>query len=94
MKKKSKVIFLTAIIAMLISVPATYVVSSTNSDYPFQPDDIEILDALEYLMDQQSGEGDISGLAVSAWAAMAIAAADEDPHEWGDLVNYLEEKAN
>ncbi|MCK4364724.1 MAG: hypothetical protein KAW45_01600 [Thermoplasmatales archaeon] len=94
MKKKSKIIFLTAIIAMLINLPATYVVSSTNSDYPLQPDDIEILDALEYLMDQQSEDGDISGLAVSAWAAMAIAAADEDPHEWGDLVNYLEEKAN
>ena len=56
MKKKSKIIFLTTIIAMLINIPAAYVVSSANSDCPFQPDDIKILDALEYLSDQQSEE--------------------------------------
>ncbi|MEM2865341.1 MAG: hypothetical protein QXR65_08785, partial [Candidatus Bathyarchaeia archaeon] len=50
--------------------------------------------ALDYLRGVQASDGGIGGFASSAWAAMAIAAAGEDPHKWrrGDgpsIVDYL-----
>ena len=89
MKKKLKITVLAFIVMFIINIQTTHIVSSTSYKYPFQPDDTVIVNALEYLESQQSEEGDISGVALSAWAAMAISATGEDPHEWGNLVDYL-----
>lgn len=62
----------------------------SSGDYPFGPSDEVIVDALEYLSNQQTTEGSIGGFSTSAWAAMAIAADGENPHEWGNLVEYLQ----
>jgi len=95
MQKKSEIILTILIIMLLLNLPSTYKIASANSsnNYPYQPDDTEIINALEFLRNQQSEDGNIGGLSVSAWVAMVLAAADEDPHDWGNLVNYLEEKS-
>ena len=50
--------------------------------------------ALNYLKSIQEADGKISDFATSCWAAMAIAAAGEDPHNWKgssgkSIVDYL-----
>jgi hypothetical protein len=50
--------------------------------------------ALYYLRQQQTAEGSIGDVTVSAWAAMALTAANQDPHEWGNLVEYLQQSIN
>jgi hypothetical protein len=61
--------------------------------YPLQTTDPEVADALTYLSGEQASDGSIGSFVDSAWVAMAIAAADEDPHDWqmGDnsIVSYL-----
>lgn len=63
------------------------------SPYPLQPSDTEVATALNYLRGEQQADGNIGGFANSAWVAMAIAAAGEDPGSWnsgGDsIVDYL-----
>jgi len=66
----------------------------SSGDYLFSPSDEIIVDALGYLDNQQTTDGSIGGLSTSAWASMAIAAAGEDPHEWGNLVEYLQNNVN
>jgi hypothetical protein len=62
-------------------------------DYPFNVTDPEIADALDYLRGIQASDGSIGSFADSAWAAMAIAAAGENPNDWdggsATLVEYL-----
>ncbi|MBN1152573.1 MAG: hypothetical protein JXA58_05115, partial [Dehalococcoidia bacterium] len=44
----------------------------------FATSDEEVGDAVEYLLDTLDADGDIGGFAVSAWAVMALAAAEEE----------------
>ena len=69
------------------------------SSYPLQPTDTEIVNALDYLRDAQEDDGNIGGFGTSAWAVMAIAAAEEDPHTWKtatgnpSIVDYLRDNS-
>lgn len=78
---------------VVLTLPLT---PALAADFPLSPQDDEISDALDYLRDAQESDGNIGGFAVSAWAVMAIAAAGEDPHEWGDpsIVDYLRDNSN
>ena len=63
-------------------------------DYPLNPTDTEVANALDYLRGAQTADGDIGGFSASAWVTMAIAAAGEDPHDWRvgsnpSIVDYL-----
>ncbi|MBN1862493.1 MAG: hypothetical protein JW790_02480 [Dehalococcoidales bacterium] len=63
------------------------------ADFPLDPSDGVIVDALDYFVTAQESDGNIGGFAVSSWAVMALAAAGEDPHQWGSpsIVDYLED---
>ena len=83
--------------ATLVLVLAALTVPSVPilaTDFPLSPDDSVIANALDYLREIQGADGNIGGFAISAWAVMAIAAAGEDPNEWGEpsIVDYLKEK--
>jgi len=73
---------------VLLSIPA-----QAQSDYPLDTTDTEVANALDYLRGTQTAEGDIGGFSASAWVVMAIAAAEEDPHDWEEggnsIVDYL-----
>ena len=66
---------------------------TSTYDYPFNVTDPEVADALDYLRGIQASDGSIGSFADSAWAAMAIAAAGENPNDWdggsATLVDYL-----
>ena len=82
---------------MLMNIQANVLIpvsADPGENYPYQPTDDVIMKALEYLQNRQAGDGSIGGFSVSAWAAMAISSAGEDPHAWGDLVGYLRENAD
>ncbi|MBA7593720.1 hypothetical protein ES703_00651 [subsurface metagenome] len=73
----------------LLSLPAL-----ASTTYPLQPTDTEVASALDYLRGEQGADGCISDFATSAWVTMAIAAAEEDPHNWKvggnpSIVDYL-----
>lgn len=84
------------IFALILTIlPITIV---AYSDYPLSSSDTEIASALDYLCNSQTTQGDIGGFATSAWATMAIAAGEEDPHTWKvgsnpSIVDYLETHA-
>ncbi|MCD6453059.1 MAG: hypothetical protein J7K77_02080 [Dehalococcoidales bacterium] len=66
--------------------------------YPLAKTDSEVAGALDYLAGEQNDDGSISDFATSAWVVMAVAAADEDPHDWKktgkpSLVDYLSSNA-
>lgn len=86
------IIILTIILLFNFPLINNKVFAYSGNNYPYQPEDFEIINALNYLSKKQSSDGNIGGLSVSAWAAIAIYAADNDPHNWGNLVNYLEIK--
>lgn len=65
------------------------VATSISNNFPLQPTDDVIVHAFNYLHNIQSDDGSIGGFAVSAWTTMAISAADQDPHNWKNLVDYL-----
>ena len=66
------------------------------SSFPLTTDDQEIQDALGYLRSIQAADGSIGSYSDSAWAVMAIAAAGEDPKDWGfpSVVDYLKGNAD
>jgi uncharacterized repeat protein (TIGR02543 family) len=72
------------------AIPPTAV---SAADYPLDASDTEIEDAVGYLLDEQSSDGSIGGFSISAWALMALAAA-EDEDAVGDIINYLEDEAD
>ena len=92
---KAAVVF--GICALLLASVFTAPVAAAGA-YPFQTTDPEVAGALDYLRAEQGTDGSIGDFATSAWVAMAVAAADEDPHDWrvGDnpsLVDYLADSA-
>lgn len=76
-----------AVLIILVLLPSL----ALAAGFPLSPSDTAINNALDFLRDAQQPNGNIGGFAISAWAVMAIAAAGEDPHEWGDpsVVDYL-----
>lgn len=89
MKKKSMIGIFILIGIILTNVPLKSVSADSGGEYPFQPTDKVIIEALNFLKNQQLKDGSIGGFAVSSWVAMAISAVDENAHDWGNLVNYL-----
>ncbi|MCK5031478.1 MAG: terpene cyclase/mutase family protein, partial [Thermoplasmatales archaeon] len=97
MKKISATMIILLIGITLVNIPAdilTPVSADSGEDYPYQPTNDIIIQALDYLRNQQISDGSIGGFSISAWAAMAISAAGEDPNDWSDLVEYLRENVN
>lgn len=89
MVKLNKIIIVTLLLFILASV--NYV-----SAFPFSSDDTEVDLALQWLHSQQDpSTGAIGSFAVSSWAAMAIAASEEDPNDWTNngvsIVQYLKD---
>ena len=90
--------FTTTVISLLVAcalllVPVLSAPAIANS-YPFNASNTKVDDALGYLSGEQGTDGSIGGFGASAWVVMAIAAADEDPHDWkeGDnpsIIDYL-----
>lgn len=96
MKNKSKITVMVVIFFITINLNSTYNFSSANAsdNFPLSSNDIEIVNALNYLRNQQNEDGSIAGVSVTAWAAIAISAAEENPQNWDNLVGYLEEKTS
>jgi len=94
-QKKSEIILIFLILMIFLNLTSSnYMISAeTGNDFPFQPNDTEIVNAINFLKNQQSEDGSIGGISVSAWAAMAISSVEEDPRTWRNLVNYLKEKS-
>ena len=92
MRKETIIVMVVMIGLMLVNIHVN-LLSPVSADpgehYPYQPTDDIIMKALEYLRNRQAWDGSIGGFSVSAWAAMALAAANEDAHDWGNLVSYL-----
>ena len=62
--------------------------------YPLKVDDVEIVNALDYMRNQQTADGSIGGFSPSAWVVMAIAATGQSPQNWKvganpSIVDYL-----
>lgn len=82
---------------ILPAIPASPVLAWTT--YPLQPNEPEVVNALNYLRGQQQADGMIGSFETSAWVVMAIAAAGENPHNWKkvganpSIVDYLEANA-
>lgn len=85
---KSCLLVILALVLAALTLPPTPILAT---DFPLSTDDTVITDALNYLRGAQASDGNIGGFAVSAWVVMAIAAAGEDPHDWGNpsIVDYL-----
>lgn len=80
--------------ALIVPLLATPVLA--NGAFPLETDDEVITDALDYLASvQDPASGAIGSYSDSAWATIAIAAAGEDPNEFGDpsVVDYLKDNA-
>jgi hypothetical protein len=97
--KKRVAVFLGSLLLIfaitLTILPIPIVVAS---NYPLSSSDDKVVNALDYLRNIQTTQGDIGGFATSAWVSMAIAAAGEDPHDWkvgsnSSIVDYLETHA-
>lgn len=96
--RKDSIIAMVVIIGFILMNIQVNVLSPVSADpgenYPYQATDDVVMNALEYLRSRQAGDGSIGGFSVSAWAAMALASAHEDVHEWGNLVSYLNDNIN
>ncbi len=90
MRYKS-VLFLSII---LVVNSTTMLSSAENNDFPYSSNDDIITNALDFLKNQQKNDGNIGGIAVSAWASMAISAAGENLDDWGNFISYLENKTS
>jgi len=91
----SRLLTLLLISALLLPCLLITPVMAVEEDYPYDPADSVISDALNYLRSVQESDGKIDGFGNSAWVVMAIAAAGEDPNDWKDapanpsIVDYL-----
>jgi len=94
---KKRLGLLTGLLLLLLLVSSAVLMPVLASPYPYDAADAEVTEALNYLRGQQGPDGSIGGFGPSAWVAMAIVAAGEDPHDWkaGDnsIVDYLADNA-
>ena len=94
MRKILSIVLIVSVLLTSISVYVPSDASAKHSFYPLQKNDPVVTNALNYLRDQQNPDGSIGGFSVTAWTAIAISSADENPHKWGNLVNYLKNHVN
>ena len=94
-KKKLAFTFTAIALICTLIMPGLAPPALAASSYLLQPGDDEVADALDYLRDAQEDDGNIGSFGISAWVVMAIAAAEEDPHDWGNpsIVDYLRENS-
>jgi len=88
--------FFTALLISALIVPCLLItpVMAVEEDYPYDPGDSQVANALNYLRLEQESDGKIESFSASAWVVMAIAAAGEDPNDWKvssnpSIVDYL-----
>ena len=90
MKQRTLAQIVISIIALAASIMSPAMAADS---YPLATTDPEVASALDYLRDEQVSDGSIGSFVDSAWVAMAIAAAGEDPHDWQEggnsVVDYL-----
>ncbi len=84
----------TLVVALTVTSASLFIAPVMAADsYPLQTIDPEVANALDYLSGEQASDGSIGSFVDSAWIAMAIAAADDDPHDWqvggNSIVDYL-----
>jgi len=94
MKRRFNTVISTLVIGALLLVSLLTVPVLGADSYPFQISDPKVADALDYLRGEQDTDGGISDFSTSAWVIMAIATAEEDPHDWQvgtnpSIVDYL-----
>ncbi len=95
MKRQNTIAHIVASIIALAATSASLLIAPVMAadSYPLQTTDPKVASALDYLSGEQASDGSISSFVDSAWIAMAIAAADEDPHDWqvggNSIVDYL-----
>lgn len=94
MKQRTMAQIVISMIALAAVVVASIMAPVMAADsYPLQTADAEVADALNYLRDEQNTDGSIGSFVDSAWIAMAIAAAGENPHDWqvggNSIIDYL-----
>jgi hypothetical protein len=96
MNEKIRFLLVALIAIILLNIPTNidFAEAEVRGNYPYQPSDIEITKALEYLKNRQAEDGGISGITVTAWAAMAISASQQSFNDWENLIDYLEKKSN
>ena len=64
--------------------------------YPYSTMNSNVVNAVKWLSSEQEADGSIGSFAISSWAVMAIASAQEDPNTWNttdttsSVVQYLE----
>jgi len=89
-----------ALLSLLLTLlPILGVGTAAAADFPLDTNDDVIEDAVGFLLNEQSSDGSIGGFAISAWAAMALAAADVAPRNCegssGDsIIDYIENDAD
>jgi hypothetical protein len=99
MKRKRNIahIFISIVAVAAASMSWLITPAMAADSYPLQPQDPGVADAISYLSGEQASDGSIGSFVDSAWVAMAIAAADEDPHDWqvdgNSIVSYLSANA-
>ncbi|MCK9357961.1 MAG: hypothetical protein M0R22_12595 [Dehalococcoidia bacterium] len=81
------------LVAIVMSVPFASPVAVAAADYPLDATDTVIEDAVDYLLGEQGSDGSIDSFATSAWALMALAAAEEEDAV-GDVIGYLEDEVD
>ena len=92
-KNRYVLVSIIAILLLNILTNIDFAEAEDRGDYPYQPNDLEIVKALEYLKNSQAEDGGISGVTVTAWAAMAISASEQSFDDWENLIDYLEKKS-
>ncbi|MFE3846282.1 prenyltransferase/squalene oxidase repeat-containing protein, partial [Thermoplasmatota archaeon] len=91
MKKTSIMIIIFLINMMLVNVIIQETSADSGIDYPLQSTDKAIVDAYNFLENQQLESGAISGFVVSSWASMAFYLSEEHQYNLDYLVKYLRE---
>ncbi len=95
MKRQKTIAHIVTLVTALAAASASLFIAPAMAadSYPLQATDPEVADALDYLSGEQASDGSIGSFVDSAWVTMAIAAADEDPHDWqvggNSVVDYL-----
>lgn len=91
MKKRFATVISLLVTCALLLVPVLSTPVLADS-YPFPATATQVADAVDYLRGEQGDDGSIDGFGNSAWVVMAIAAAGEDPHDFGgrDFVSLME----
>jgi hypothetical protein len=66
---------------------------NNDNNFPLNPNDVQILNALQYFNNVQDVSGSIGGFSTSCWSTVAISSAGYNPRDWkkngNSVVSYL-----